>query len=136
MCKYTVFVSAFRATLPMAQNIYRTASLAAWLTRFSTLKPAIAMGHYQEDGQEFASVEQTLVLTHQDSAACEYISLHAGQDYQQDSILVVDTETNAAWLYFSNGQVESLGSFVQVSEAEAVASGIYTFVNDKFYVCK
>ena len=51
-----------------------------------------------------------------------------GREYNQDAILVVDSERNASVLELGNTFTSSVGTFKSITEAEALHSGNYTYV--------
>ena len=62
--------------------------------------------------------------------------LHIANDYNQESILVVDSNRNASIHNTVDGKCSFLGKFGQITKKKALKEGNYTLCNGYFYGIK
>lgn len=91
------------------------------------------IGCYQEKGQDKPQQEQSYLIETHDSDDLKLI----GQLFEQDSILRFHDVGSGAYLTsLNNGDVEYIGVWTKVSDAEAKANGHYTETNDGFFIAR
>lgn len=54
--------------------------------------------------------------------------IHVAKDYNQDAILIVDSERQSKAMFLKTGEQTKVGRFGPVSKAEALLGGNYTYV--------
>lgn len=119
---FYVYVSASRATLADIYNMQRTNKLKRDICEsegfYGTLYQTGLTGFYREEGQEVATQERTIKVHCERLEQITHLVALACHDYQQDCVLVVNSQTHTARLASSEGGLlvytDLNGTFQQV----------------------
>lgn len=137
-----IIVSAFRATNSLIDNYKQHEELIRFLKISDTPRPvlSIGVGSFKEEGQQVAAQEICIVADFAELDIIDRIELAASliQEFKQDAVLYISQSNQAYLLTFKEFYVHHtpIGTFTEVSEAEAKASECFTYVNGTYYVCK
>lgn len=132
-----VIFSAERSELTASENANRIEKAIDMLRR-DGFYPMVGQGVYRYDNGERCS-ETSLLLSsdniqgHQDQVN---VAMSVALMFNQESILIVDSEDNAQLQYLDGRQV-NLGRLTEVSEAEALSGGTgYSIFGGRYWICK
>lgn len=135
--QFTVVASPFRANLSMNENLLRLEEVTSRLTNdywLDNIKTVI--GSYREEGQKQNKCEVSLMipsLTWSEVTTLKHIFC---TEYEQDCILVINTENNRCAL-FGNDWSEELGWWTEVTRTQAHEAGNYTYdTNGRYWLAK
>lgn len=128
-----VLVSAFRSNLHHLDNLSRHRRLVNSLRNapgeYGSVESTDLTGCYHEAGMESPAEEQTIRVrcTHKHQAIS--VARLACGEYEQDCVLVYNSQTHKAGLIFAGGldgwRTESIGSFQMVAQ-DVELTGNYT----------
>lgn len=127
-----VILSAYRATLSMAENVQRTSELAYDLEKMNLLY-RVATGYYQERGQAQASAEVSFVVSCTEREADKLVALGCGK-YQQDCVLKVGLDGVSSLNFDNNGGWQEIGRWLEVSAERAMTEVCRTFMAGKWFI--
>lgn len=147
--KFRVFLTAYRAheskevNEKMTDGLVRT--IKTYPGAYGSLRATTHLGCFREEGQAAASEERTIeVLCHTAKQVAELTWL-ACRTYNQDAVLVVNTQTHTAYLssiiiegeypqtYAVLAPEVPLGTFQQVEHPEG---DCYTIIGSTVWECK
>lgn len=135
----TIIASAFRATNTLAEN-YRLQQQAINYLRANGLDYQQGIGSYKEEGQERASLESCVIISldeHRAGLLTGNIKALFLERFKQDAILVIDEmKGRLASLAFSDGTSQELGTYQEVSKAEATETDCFTYSLGRYYQAK
>jgi hypothetical protein len=101
------------------------------------LEVTSAQGQYRYTSGEIHKETCFVVNTSQSRF---YVELHSvletAKDFNQESVLLIDSLTDQAFLLYLDGRIEATGVFTRVDETEALKNGCYTLINGEYYITK
>lgn len=125
---YNVYLTAWRAGVPVFQNLVAMAQLWRALPSLDKLNSDLIVGYYKGEG------EQSIALYR---VSGYELLRDIAHDFQQESILVVDSTTHEARLvYCDHRPDEHLGQFSRVDWRAALASDSWSYNGSEYFTTK
>lgn len=130
---YSVFLSLDTQDNPKPERTYYTESIAAYHNSY--IATTLVKGRYKyEDGKTLE--EKSLYAINCTPKMINYL-LTLAHKYNQESILLVNQLTRKAFLYnLAQGSTESIGTWTEVTESEALESHAFTKIADSYFIAK
>ncbi len=132
MSKFTVTASVFRANLTANQNLERHETALSYLRENGFTDFETVVGVYHEDGMPEPSREVSLRIKGLEWKDISALTPFYLDTMSQDCILITCEDNGLSTLKGADW-FEHLGTWTNVSKAEALELGIYTLDSKGFY---
>lgn len=128
----TIIASACRAHRTPEHNLVNHKEAYRILTDVLGLQPTCCIGSYREEGQNSASVEASIYIPCETIEEVDSVLNLFFVQFQQEAVLTIEPG-NQAVMVFPKGTAQHIGEFREVSQAVALASECYTYLNGHYF---
>lgn len=132
-----IILSGFRANNDLLTNIQQNDKLKQEAAKLGLDWLFDGVGSFQEAGQDKPSQEVCMAFVGT-TANCRELAWLAMLTYNQDAVLFIDEDNADTYLVERSGAYlhhTGLGKFTKVSQNQAKALPVYTYVNGEYFVC-